>query len=68
LGAVQVWRNAAADQTRALSQYRRALSLGCTATLPRLYEAAGTKLAFDADTLGESVRFIEKTIDGLGAR
>ena len=68
LGAVQVWRNALADPSRALDQYRQALRLGGTATLPELYQAAGARFAFDAGTLGEAVALVEQTIDELEAR
>lgn len=66
LGAVQVWRNASRDPQGALDQFKAALSLGGTASLPDLYSTAGAKLAFDANTLGEAVRFIEDQIERLG--
>ena len=65
LGAVQVWRNALNDQAGAVAAYRRALSLGGTVTLPQMYAAAGAKFAFDADTLGEAVDLMMKTIGEL---
>jgi oligoendopeptidase F len=65
LGAAQVWRNALRDQATATAAYRRALALGATRSLPALYEAAGAKLAFDAETLGEAVDLIEATVEGL---
>jgi oligoendopeptidase F len=65
LGAVQVWRNALTDQARAVADYRRALALGGTVTLPELFAAAGARFAFDAQTLGEAVDLIESTIDRL---
>lgn len=69
LGAVQVWGNALQDQSEALRRYRQALSLGGTASLPDLYRAAGAKLAFDADTLGQAVSLVEtqlETLDSMG--
>lgn len=62
LGAVQVWRNALNDPATALANYRRALALGGTKSLPELYAAAGVKFAFDADTLREAVELIESVI------
>jgi len=62
LGAVQVWNNALQDQAGAVARYREALSLGGTETLPRLYQAAGAKLAFDADTLDRAIQLIETKI------
>ena len=65
LGAVQVWRNALHDQARAVAAYRRALSLGGTATLPQMFAAAGAKFAFDEEILGQAVDLIVKTISEL---
>jgi oligoendopeptidase F len=62
LGAAQVWRNARRDSAEAVGNYRRALSLGGTATLPQLYSAAGVRFAFDAETLGQAVNLIESTL------
>jgi oligoendopeptidase F len=63
---VQVWRNSLDDHAGALASYRRALSLGATASLPELYQAAGAKLAFDRETLREAVQVIEETLEELG--
>ena len=65
LGAVQVWRNALQDQAGAVVNYRRALALGGTVPLPELYETAGARFAFDADTLRDAVSLIEETIAAL---
>lgn len=68
LGAVQVWRNALNQPEQTLQQYRDALALGNTRTLPGLYEAAGAKLAFDATTLGDAVTLIEQKLDEYEAQ
>ena len=62
LGATQVWAIALKDQAKAVAGYRKALSLGATATLPELYKAAGVKLAFDAKTFSEMVALMEQKI------
>jgi oligoendopeptidase F len=62
LGAIQIWDNALKDQAGAVEAYRKALSLGNTASLPDLYRAAGAKFAFDAETLNQAVELIEHTI------
>ncbi|MBI3158474.1 MAG: M3 family oligoendopeptidase [Chloroflexi bacterium] len=67
LGAAQVWANAIENQAGATRQYRQALALGATRTLPELYAAAGIKLAFDADTLGRATDLIMSTIEKLEA-
>ncbi len=58
LGALQVWRNSQADQAAALSAYRKALALGNTRPLPELFAAAGARLAFDGDTVGELMSLV----------
>jgi oligoendopeptidase F len=65
MGAVQVWRNALADQSRAVADYRKALSLGYSVSLPELYAAAGARFAFDSETLGEVVDLMLEVIDEL---
>ena len=62
LGAVQVWRNSLENQHEAVEQYRHALSLGGTASLPELYRAAGAKLAFDSQTLQSAVALMEEQL------
>jgi oligoendopeptidase F len=65
LGAVQVWNNALRDQAGAVDSYRRALSLGGTETLPKLFETAGVRFSFDAATLKNAVSLMEETIEEL---
>ncbi|MBI1257962.1 MAG: M3 family oligoendopeptidase [Chloroflexi bacterium] len=65
LGAVQVWRNSLRDQAKAVADYRAALSLGGTKSLPELFKAAGAKFSMDASTLHEAVDLIESTIAQL---
>jgi oligoendopeptidase F len=65
LGAIQIWRNAIDDQVGAVAAYRRALSLGGTASLPELYQTAGAGFAFDKKTLTTAVKLAEETIEAL---
>ena len=65
LGAVQIFGNALKDQAGAVAAYRKALSLGGTVTLPRLFETAGAKFAFDSAILKTAVNLMEKVIGEL---
>ncbi|MCX7840333.1 MAG: M3 family oligoendopeptidase [Anaerolineae bacterium] len=65
LGAVQVWGNALRNQARAVADYRRALALGGTVSLPELYATAGARFAFDAATLQRAVDLMEEVIAKL---
>lgn len=65
IGALQVWRNALQDQAGAVRNYRHALSLGGTKTLPELFAAAGAEFRFDTAMLSELMALVEKTIEEL---
>ncbi len=65
LGALQVWRNALADQAQAVADYRAALSLGYTRSLPELFAAAGARFAFDRQTVGELMALVSEQMDRL---
>ena len=68
LGAFQIMVEANQDQPRALQNYRQALALGGTATLPDLFQAAGAKLAFDAGTLAGIVELVEEELVALESK
>ncbi len=68
MGALQVWRRALADQADAVARYRSALALGGTRPLPEIYAAAGARLVFDAETMGELVALVEEHVDRLQER
>jgi len=51
LGALQVWRNSKIDKAKALKQYKYALSKGGSIPLPELFEAAGIRFEFSAESI-----------------
>jgi oligoendopeptidase F len=63
MGALQVWRNSLTDADSALRDYRAALRLGNTVTLPELFRAAGAALVFDAQSVGELIALVEQQFD-----
>jgi oligoendopeptidase F len=65
LGALQVWRNSLKDPKEAVRQYREALSLGATRSLPELFEAAGARLIFDGKGMRELITLVEDEISKL---
>ena len=67
MGALQVWRNALADQASAVAAYRRALALGNSRPLPELFAAAGARLVFDREGMAPLVELIEGELARLGA-
>ncbi len=68
LGAVQVFGNARKDQKKAVADYRKALALGSTVSLPELFATAGANFAFDAETLKNAVDLMEDVIHEMEAR
>ncbi|HEX6645252.1 MAG TPA: M3 family oligoendopeptidase [Gemmatimonadales bacterium] len=67
VGALQVWRNSRRGQADAVRQYREALALGATRSLPELYRAAGVRFTFDAGEIGELVALVEERMEALRA-
>jgi oligoendopeptidase F len=65
LGALQVWRSSLRDHAGAVRRYREALELGGTRPLPEIYAAAGARLIFDEDGMGELVDLVEREISAL---
>jgi oligoendopeptidase F len=63
LGALQVWRNSLRDPAEAVARYREALALGAVRSLPDIYRAAGARLTFDGDEIGELVELVETHIE-----
>jgi oligoendopeptidase F len=65
IGALQVWRNALNGQQGAVADYRSALSLGGTESLPDLFAAAGAEFHFSTPMVSTLVELVEETIDRL---
>jgi len=60
LGAIGLWKQFKQNKEAALDNYSKALSLGGTATLPKLYEAAGLKFNFSGDNINQLMQFVDK--------
>jgi oligoendopeptidase F len=65
LGALQIWRASLADAAGTVARYKGALALGGTQPLPEIYRAAGARLIFDTQGMGELVRLVEQRIADL---
>ena len=65
LGALQVWRNSLKDGRKAVRDYREALALGATRSLPELFHAAGARLIFDGGGMGELITLVEEELSQL---
>jgi oligoendopeptidase F len=65
LGAIGLWKQFKQDKDSALDNYMRALSLGGTATLPKLYEAAGLRFNFSGDNIKQLMQFVDTEMKKL---
>ncbi|MCU0360061.1 MAG: M3 family oligoendopeptidase [Bacteroidia bacterium] len=59
LGAIAVWRNYKKDPKKAVEQYKAALALGYTKSIPEVYAAAGIKFDFSPAYIKELMDFVK---------
>jgi len=67
LGALQLWLRFKQDRGEALQGYRSALALGGSRPLPELFEAAGARFDFSAETIGPLVEAVQLELQELPA-
>lgn len=60
LGAIAVWRNYKTNPAKAVDDYKKALSLGYTKSIPEIYEAAGVKFDFSPAYIKELMDFVKE--------
>lgn len=65
LGAIAVWRNYKQNPKLALENYKKALALGYTKTIPEIYKTAGIQFDFSPAYVKELADFVKKEYEGL---
>ena len=65
LGAIGLWMQYKQNKEAALDNYMRSLSLGSTATLPKLYEAAGLPFNFSGKNIQQLMQFVDNEMKRL---
>jgi oligoendopeptidase F len=65
LGAIAVLRNFKQDPSKAIAQYKQALSLGYTKPIPVFYETAGAKFDFSKQYIQSLVDFLNEELEKL---
>jgi oligoendopeptidase F len=68
LGALQIWANSKRDKAQALRDYHKALKLGGSRPLPELFETAGAKFDFSAETVRPLAQLIRNELSKLKPR
>lgn len=62
LGALGVWKNSMVNFTKAIEDYKNALRLGYTKTIPEIYKVAGIRFDFTENYLKELAVFIQQEL------
>lgn len=65
LGAIAIWRNYKNNARRTIDQYKAALSLGYTKSIPEVYETAGIKFDFSPEYVKELMDFVKTEYEGI---
>jgi oligoendopeptidase F len=63
LGALQLWQRSLTDPAATIRQYRSALALGNSRSVPELFKAAGATFAFDRGTVRNMVAFLRAQLE-----
>ncbi len=65
LGAIAVWKNYKEDPEKAIRQYKEALKLGYTKSIPEIYETAGIRFDFSKAYISELADFVKAELKKL---
>jgi oligoendopeptidase F len=62
LGAVAMWRNYKKNPKQTMQQYKEALALGYTQSIPEIYKAAGIQFDFSQAYVSELANFVKEEL------
>jgi oligoendopeptidase F len=65
LGALGVWRNFLTDKSKAVKQYKEALSLGYTKPIGEIYKTAGVEFNFSDTYIKSLMEFVKAELNKL---
>lgn len=65
LGALSVWKNSIADSKNAVENYKKALAMGYTNSLPEIYKTAGVTFDFSENNVSQLAKFIQDELHKL---
>lgn len=65
LGSLALWKNFKTDSNKAICDYKYALSLGYTKTIPDFYQTAGVKFDFSKPYVASLVNFLQQELKKL---
>lgn len=59
LGAISIWKRFTENPQQAIADYKKALQLGYSRSIPEIYEAAGIKFCFTEEYIAELMEFVK---------
>lgn len=62
LGAIGVWKNSLTDFEKAIFDYKEALKLGYTKSIPEIYKTAGVSFKFSQEYIKEITVFLQEEL------
>ncbi|MCU0428605.1 MAG: M3 family oligoendopeptidase [Cytophagaceae bacterium] len=65
LGAIAVWKNFKENPQKGFAQYKEALKLGYTKSIPEVYQAAGIRFDFSRSYIRELMQFVRTEMEDL---
>jgi oligoendopeptidase F len=65
LGAIAMWRQYKQDPKKGIENYKKALSLGYTKSIPEIYSAGGIKFNFSPAYVKELMDFVKKEYEAI---
>jgi oligoendopeptidase F len=65
LGALGVWKNAMENRDKAMEQYKNALRLGYSVSIPEVYKTAGVRFDFSSSHIGTLMSFVKEQLSLL---
>tara|TARA_R110002072_G_C7976148_1_gene535475 strand:+ start:13374 stop:15083 length:1710 start_codon:yes stop_codon:yes gene_type:complete len=65
LGALSVWKNSLKDKELAIAQYKDALRLAYTKSIPEIYKTAGVEFNFTTKHIKDLAQFVELQLSQL---
>jgi oligoendopeptidase F len=65
LGALQLWKSYHENPEQTIENYKKALALGSSKSLPEVYAAAGIKFDFSEETIKELMEFATEQLEKL---
>lgn len=65
LGALALWKNFKNNPEKTISDYKKALSIGYTETIPEIYKTAGITFDFSLNNIKEVASFVQKELEAI---